>query len=686
MKERLFTKSAFKVALTCPTQLYYSRNPEYTNQSDTDEFLQALAEGGFQVGELAKVYYGIEGPADIKSLDYDESIRQTRALFESSANVNIAESAFRYGRCFVRVDILQKVGSTINLIEVKAKSWNNLEDNFTDKRDPSKVASGIQEYVYDAAFQKYVVTNALKQLYPDKNFTVHAFLMMADKTKVAPVDGINQCFRIAKDGGRTHIIRTPQAAALRDVEHILTPFDIDSLCNQIIAGHTTEQPAIMGMPFGQFVDKMSTIYCDNLRVDTPVGAACIKCPFYNSGTDTAAGRDGRHECFRKMAHFTDSDFQRPSVFDLNGSGIKRGNIIAGGTYFLDQVDESQIKVEPGPGCLSSTDRKWLHIGMATGNPGILARFAGNIHDGAYIDIDGLSQEMSGWTFPLHMIDFETTTVALPFYKGLRPYQDVAFQFSHHIIDLNPDGTYSIRHAGQFINTEKGHFPNFDFVRELKRQLEQDGGTIFRYAAHENSILRHISQQLQESREPDAPELMDFIAQITQYKERSKTISGPRNMVDMLELVKRYYYHPSMKGSNSIKAVLPAVLNSSRFLQQKYSHPIYGTEIPSLNIPATAPIAWINLMADGHTVENPYHLLPSVSTYIDVPDSELDREPDYDDMTICHGGAALTAYSKLQFSDTAQSEALSKALLRYCELDTMAMVFIWEYFNNMISNN
>lgn len=686
MKEKLFTKSAFKVALTCPTQLYYYRNHEYANQNQEDEFLQSLAEGGFQVGELAKVYYGIDGDRDIKSLDYAQSLYQTRRLFDGSANVNIAEAAFQWGNCFVRVDILEKVGSTINLIEVKAKSWNENEDSFTDAKDPDKVSSGILEYVYDVAFQKYVVTNALKEQYPGQNFTVRAFLMMADKTKVAPVDGINQCFRISKAGDRTTVIRTPQAAALKDVDHVLTAFPVDNLCSRIIAGHTSEQESLMGTTFQPFVDKMSDIYCSNRKVDTPIGKACIGCPFYVTAQNTESPMDGRHECLSKMAHYTDSDFSRPSVFELNGTGIRRGEIIQHGTYFLDQIDESVIKVEPGNGCLSTTDRKWLHIGMALNNKGILSRFAHNIHDGAYIDIDGLRQEMDSWTYPLHMIDFETTTVALPFYKGLRPYEDVAFQFSHHTIDLNPDGTYSIRHAGQFINTEKGKFPNFDFVRELKRQLEQDGGTIFRYAAHENSILSHIRVQLSESAEPDRMELIAFIDQITQHKERSKVIAGPRNMVDMLELVKRYYYHLSMRGSNSIKAVLPAVLNSSRFLQQKYSQPIYGSQIPSLNIPASAPIAWITFMDDGKTVENPYHLLPSVASYLDLKEDQIEREPDYDDMTIAHGGAALTAYSKLQFSDTNQSEALSKALLRYCELDTMAMVFIWEYFYNMIKNN
>ena len=45
---KLFTKSAFKIALHCPRQLYYYfASGEYANQAAGDEFLQSLAEGGF---------------------------------------------------------------------------------------------------------------------------------------------------------------------------------------------------------------------------------------------------------------------------------------------------------------------------------------------------------------------------------------------------------------------------------------------------------------------------------------------------------------------------------------------------------------------------------------------------------------------------------------------------------------
>ena len=50
-------------------------------------------------------------------------------------------------------------------------------------------------------------------------------------------------------------------------------------------------------------------------------------------------------------------------------------------------------------------------------------------------------------------------------------------------------------------------------------------------------------------------------------------------------------------------------------------------------------------------------------------------------TVANGGAALTAYSKLQYEDMTneEREALKDSLLKYCELDTLAMVMIYERF-------
>ena len=108
---RLFTKSAFTTALECPRRLRYLNNSGYADQDLNDEFLMQLAEGGFQVGELAKVYYGIKGKYSIGTLDEEEALECTASLFQEE-NVNIAEAAFRSGNLFVRTDIIEKKGES----------------------------------------------------------------------------------------------------------------------------------------------------------------------------------------------------------------------------------------------------------------------------------------------------------------------------------------------------------------------------------------------------------------------------------------------------------------------------------------------------------------------------------------------------------------------------------------------
>lgn len=671
---KLFTKSAFKQALFCPASLYYYNDREhYANQMNEDDFLQALAEGGNQVGDLAKVYYDVHPDADIHVLDYDRSLEITAGLLKRE-EVNIAEAAFRWKDCFIRADIIEKTGNQINLIEVKAKSWDPTEDSFVGKKNQEAVNPAILEYVYDAAFQKYVIQQAL-----GPSFTVHAYLMMADKTVAADADGINQYFRVVKDGQRVGIVREAGAEQLRKFKHVLTPFDVDALCAKIIAGNTAEQTSLMGCHFTDFIEAMSDIYVNRKHQFYPLSDRCFKCPFF-SNEKTPGMLDGRKECWKEVAKFKEDDFARPSVGDLwcgllGAKALKR-ELVEKGKYFLSDLVEADLpQSRPVDKGLAPSDRRLLQVGLATGNDKMLAPFRANLHDGIYVDVPGLKAEMADWKFPLHMIDFETTAVALPFYKGMHPYEQVAFQFSHHVIER--DG--SIRHAGQYLNTKKYHFPNFEFVRALKKELEGDNGTIFRYAAHENTILRDIREQLAESNEPDKAELVAFIESITHDKDKN---GGPRDMVDLLEIVRKYYYHPDMKGSNSIKAVLPAILNSSKAIQKKYAQPIYGSVIPSCNFDAANAKAWISYGPDGK-VENPYKHLDEIASFLEVSTDELEAfDTAHSGEVIANGGAALAAYTKLQFSNAAMTDALASALLRYCELDTMSMVFIWEYFNEM----
>ena len=104
---RYLTKSRFKLALECPSKLFYTRNKEYEDQSNDDTFMQALAKGGYQVGELAKYKYCKDPIAEnitIATLNEEEALKMT-AVKLLQDNVVIAEAAFLYNNLFVRVDL-----------------------------------------------------------------------------------------------------------------------------------------------------------------------------------------------------------------------------------------------------------------------------------------------------------------------------------------------------------------------------------------------------------------------------------------------------------------------------------------------------------------------------------------------------------------------------------------------------
>ena len=688
---KYFTKSAFKMSLECPRKLYYAYDKGvYANQDLDDDFLKSLAEGGFQVGEFAKLCYGIGEENTINTLKTEEAITQTKELFRQD-NINIAEAAFLYENMLVRVDVIEKKGNVINLIEVKAKSWNPDKDSFLSKKKNTKATnSDIRPYLYDVTFQKYVVVQALSKMFPEEHFTVHAFLMMADKSRTASVNGLNQLFKVkTTPEGRSYVATAPDAmeivTSIPLSERVVRPFDVDDICDNIIDGEYDEQrdPEFMvGGCFKEHVKRMANDYCNHKKSDCIIGSKCFSCQFHKKTTDSDEMLDGYCECWKEKAGFDPSKAKRALIQDLNGQYIKKDRYIKDLKFFMDELTEDDLNKQSGKAHdgLDHYEKKWLQIGIATQNEEILNDFQSDMVGDVYLDIEGIKKEMQTWQFPLHFIDFETSAVALPFYDKMRPYEQVAFQFSHHRVDRNDDGTYTITHAGQFINTTSGHFPNFDFIRALKAELDKDQGTIFRYSHHENNILREIHRQLDVQDAPDKRELQAFIDSITQYKVGSGksevTYAGERNMVDLAAVVYKYYYHPLMNGGFSIKVVLPSVLNSSDFIKDKYSQPIYGTaEMPSCNL--SSPKSWIEYGEDK-VVKNPYKLLPSISSYLGI-DVDLDDIEIEDSESVANGAAALMAYAKMQFSEGAMLKALEQALLTYCELDTLAMVFIWEYF-------
>jgi hypothetical protein len=131
---RYLTKSRFKLACNCPTKLYYSGKKDYPDQKQNNDFLQQLADGGYQVGKLAE--YKFPGGVGIETLSYDEALNLTNIEL-SKDNCIIYEAAFKYENLFIRADVIVKKGNHIELYEVKAKSYSEDDLEFTGKKNES---------------------------------------------------------------------------------------------------------------------------------------------------------------------------------------------------------------------------------------------------------------------------------------------------------------------------------------------------------------------------------------------------------------------------------------------------------------------------------------------------------------------------------------------------------------------
>lgn len=648
MTTKYLTKSLFKTARECPTKLYYAARPsEYANQRAIDPFLEALAERGYQVGELAKHYF-LDG-VEIKAPSLEEKIAETQRLLQQD-QATIFEAAIAHNNLFVAVDIMIKDGNDFQLIEVKAKSYDEHNTEIIGKK--GKIKRDWKSYIEDVAYQAHV----LKLTNPQAN--IKSFLMLANKNAVAGSTGINQKFTIVRDSFDGKAIKVSSRLSANDLEPmLLTKVPVDDAVQLVY-----DDTSYLHGTFSAEVDFLSEQYRLGQKIKPKLGSHCKTCEFKCSDSEQSEMKSGFKTCWQEVLGWNESDFSQPNVTEI--TGLRKENLdkwLARGLAKITDVKEEHIQPKPSKdNGLSQTQRQWLQIKKVKGND-----------DSPYLDVSGLKEQMQQWVFPLHFIDFETAQPAIPFAKGHHPYERVAFQFSHHQIDA--DGT--VAHVGQYLNANPGEFPNLEFIRQLHDNLSQDEGTIFQYSPHENTTLNCIAEKLRLDADPphDQEMLLDFIRSITQSPSKSKEPwCGDRCMVDMLELVKKYYYDPATHGSNSIKHVLPAILNSSSWLKDRYSKPIYGAAggIASLNF---KDWAWLKEV-DGK-VNNPYDCLPRLFEGLDHTKLDLLTNDD----KIQHGGAALTAYGKLQFSEMSleEREELCKALLKYCELDTLAMVMLYE---------
>jgi hypothetical protein len=655
--KRFLTKSRFKIGSECPTKLFYTKKDEYQDNKGSDDFLAALAEGGFQVGEYAKCLF--PGGHDIKDIDYETSLSKTNELLERD-KVIIYEPAFMFGNLFVRVDVLVKDGDNIKLYEVKSKSCvGGGEDQFFTK-NKKEILGGWRPYLEDIAFQHYVVCSA----HPEWDVIPH--LMLVNKNATAPSDGLHQKFLIKKDSNDRSCVEVIESITEEESNcELLLPIALDKaiiyIREKCTFGHC-------GMGLTDWIHFLEKIYVSDQREWACLSTVCGKCEFKASRQQRETGkRSGFHDCWLNRGKLQVDDLDAPTVLDIwkgAAAQMKKGRFLMTDVP-LDECHYSTAS----KGGFSSKERKAAQIGKS------------NSGDATRALKPSLKAEIDRWEFPYNLIDFETFAPAIPMYEGTKPYAMVAFQFSHHL--LYEDGR--VEHIAEYIHDVRGEFPSYKFIEKLMVSLEKNNGTVFRYHNHENTVLRTIrSQIMKHPGDVDNPDkIIAFIDSITKptRSEPETCSTGERNMVDLHAIVTNYYYDPKMKGSISIKDVLPAVINTSNFVKNKYGKPLGDIEVSSIHF--SDEHTWIK--EENGIVVSPYKRLDEEPVEFE---HENDSELLFTGKSVSNGGDAMTAYARMQYTKMNGEERsrLKKSLLKYCELDTLAMVMIVEALRDWLGYN
>ena len=270
---RYLTKSRFKTALECHAKLFYTNKKEYANTKMEDDFLKALAEGGFQVGELAKFMFCADPVLDeitVIERTYEDALQKTNQMIADEKPV-IAEAAVKFEILFIRTDLLKINYSKkqIELYEVKAKSFGN-EKTFISKK--GELNNKWKPFLMDVAFQKYVVQNA----FPD--FKVIAYLVLANKTQVSSVDSLNQMFKIKKNGDETSI-EIKSGLKQADLGNIVLSAikvedEIDMIFNQPFVDENGVERS-----FAEYINYLSVNYNNDKKLFAEIGSKCKKCEF-----------------------------------------------------------------------------------------------------------------------------------------------------------------------------------------------------------------------------------------------------------------------------------------------------------------------------------------------------------------------------------------------------------------------
>ena len=218
-----------------------------------------------------------------------------------------------------------------------------------------------------------------------------------------------------------------------------------------------------------------------------------------------------------------------------------------------------------------------------------------------INKEKINELLNNLTYPLYFLDFESYQSCIPTIDGTRPYQQICFQYSLHILDEDNNLTHK-----EYLSDDYDGNPMYGLCKRLCEDIPMNSCVLVYNKSFEGSRLKEMAELFPEFRE-----------HLLNIKD---------NIIDLMTpFANQDYYLKEMGGRWSIKVVLPSLFPDD----------------PSLD----------------------YHNLNDVHK----------------------GDEASAAYLSLPNLDKKEQDKLRYNMLKYCELDTYALVKIHEKLKEVTNN-
>lgn len=605
MQRAYLTKSDFKAAQSCSTKLYY-RKLGYPTREDRDEHLAALVDQGYLVEALARAVYP-EGRWIGYREDVEAATWDTMAAISAAPHCTLFETTFISGNKLARVDILVKRENVLELIEVKSCGFDRQQHEelsrttgmnlFRTDRAPGIRASWLP-YVEDAAFQLSI----LQDVFPGE--TIVPYLLMPDTSRVCLLDGLHHQFALRTLSSQLENDRPPAADYTGDPRELRRNLFLARV-------NILEEVELVLADVRRRADELAATLAPLRRQRQPISVHCAHCEY----RVTSGDRRGFHECWGDLANV------EPHILDLyhvGGLGGRKrplaNDLITAGKASLLDIPERRVTRGDG------------QVGQVTQRQRVQIRQTRAVQEWLS---NTLGEVIGAMSYPLRFVDFETCAPPIPRYRGMRPFERIAYQWCCQTIaapDVPPL-------HGEWIQTSDT-FPNFAFAAALRRELG-DEGSVLVWGNHEAAVLQAIRRQMAEHGETDSEV----------YRWLEDFLDGGR-LVDMNRLTLNHYFHPHMAGRTTLKVVADAVWQADASIRGRL--PQYAQD------------------ATG-TLSSPYAALPPLSVggrTVSVTDGL---------------GAVLAYYSMMERAAagaTLEADRWRQLLRQYCKLDTLAMVMVW----------